>query len=614
MNRLLKYTLILCLSLPMTVIGQIQFVESYQNNTNGISGLTDAFRVTVSPDGKNVYAVSISNDALVVFSVDPCNGKLTFVEKLQDGVGGIDGLNGAMGLSVSPDGNFVYTVSNTDDALNVFSRDSATGALTLAFTYKDNQGGFDGLNGARAVNISPDGQHLYVVSTGDHSLASFERNTTTGAVTFLQVFKDGINGIDGLFQCTSVEVSADGQNVYTTGEFDNALLVFTRNATTGILTLQQSLFDQQNGITSLDSAVHVASSPDGNHVYVASFFKSKLAVFARANDGTLTFVEEYQDNTNGINGLGGAFTVVVSPDNLHVYVVGRLDHELSVFSRDPSTGKLTLIQSFTDGVNGVSGLDGVNSVAVNPTGNYIYTAARLGNELGFFSWGNPNSALPVVDLGDDLALCEGQTAVLNAGSGFDTYTWGSDNGTIGVASSLTVSQAGEYWVTVSNSCGIDSDTIIVNYDTNPLIELGLDTVLCEGQALVLDAGSGFISYEWSKDNMVIGSDQTIFITEPGTYSLTVENGCGVATDAVRVDFEEIVNHIILYPNPTNHILNIELPKVNYDLHLYDITGRLIQIVPNTPKWIDVSRLPVAVYVIRLFTEDGRILTARFVRE
>ena len=43
--------------------------------------------VTVSPDGKYVYAIGASDDAVAVFSRDSATGKLTFVEVQKDGVG-----------------------------------------------------------------------------------------------------------------------------------------------------------------------------------------------------------------------------------------------------------------------------------------------------------------------------------------------------------------------------------------------------------------------------------------------------------------------------------------------------------------------------------------------
>ncbi len=63
--------------------------------------------VTVSPDGSHVYATGYSDDAVAVFSRNSSTGALTFVEVLKDGTGGVDGLDAAYGVTVSPDGSHV---------------------------------------------------------------------------------------------------------------------------------------------------------------------------------------------------------------------------------------------------------------------------------------------------------------------------------------------------------------------------------------------------------------------------------------------------------------------------------------------------------------------------
>jgi hypothetical protein len=47
--------------------------------------------------------------------------QLTFFEFQQDGVGGVDGLDFAFGVDVSPDGKHVYVTGAGDDAVAVFS-------------------------------------------------------------------------------------------------------------------------------------------------------------------------------------------------------------------------------------------------------------------------------------------------------------------------------------------------------------------------------------------------------------------------------------------------------------------------------------------------------------
>ena len=60
--------------------------------------------------------------------------------------------------------------------------------------------------------------------------------------------------------------------------------------------------------------------------------------------GTLAFVEEFTDNTNGVDGLENGWSVAASPDGRNVYVAGFDDDSLAVFARDTSSGSLTFTQ------------------------------------------------------------------------------------------------------------------------------------------------------------------------------------------------------------------------------------------------------------------------------
>ena len=129
------------------------FVEVQRDNAGSADGLQGAISVSVSPDGKHLYAAAWNESAVAVFSRDPTTGALTFVEVHKDGVGGVDGLANAYSVTVSPDGNHVYAAGEADSAVAVFSRNSTTGALTFTTTSKDGVGGVDGLAGARSVTV-----------------------------------------------------------------------------------------------------------------------------------------------------------------------------------------------------------------------------------------------------------------------------------------------------------------------------------------------------------------------------------------------------------------------------------------------------------------------------
>jgi hypothetical protein len=143
--------------------------------------------------------------ALVALSAAPArSAALVQLEVHTDGANGVDGLDGPQGLAISPDGSSLYVVSSVDGSVAVFAR-SAGSALTFVEAEKDGVNGVDGLGGAQAVAVSPDGAHVYVASSGtstvtgtDDAVAIFTRDALTGALTFVAAVRDGENGFDGL--------------------------------------------------------------------------------------------------------------------------------------------------------------------------------------------------------------------------------------------------------------------------------------------------------------------------------------------------------------------------------------------------------------------------------
>jgi len=93
--------------------------------------LDGAYSVTVSPDGNTVYATSNLSNAVAVFDRDAITGELTQLPGTQGcisetGTGGLcqDGkaLDSPWSVTVSPDGKNVYAASVGSSAVAVFSR------------------------------------------------------------------------------------------------------------------------------------------------------------------------------------------------------------------------------------------------------------------------------------------------------------------------------------------------------------------------------------------------------------------------------------------------------------------------------------------------------------
>ena len=222
----------------------------------------------LSADGKHLYVTAVVDDAVSWFERNASTGALSYLGVLKDGVNGVDGLDGTNVVTLSLDGNHAYVTGYTDDAVSWYERNATTGALTYGGMLKDGVDGVDGLDGATGVTLSSDGNHAYVTGANDDAVSWYERNASTGALSYGGMLKDGVNGVDGLYGARSVVLSSDGNHAYVTGYNDDAVSWYERNASTGALTYGGMLKDGVNGVDGLYGAYGVTLSSDGNHAYV----------------------------------------------------------------------------------------------------------------------------------------------------------------------------------------------------------------------------------------------------------------------------------------------------------------------------------------------------------
>ena len=107
-----------------------------------------------------------------------------------------------------------------------------------------------------------------------------------------------------------------------------------------------------------------------------------------------------------------------------------------------------------------------------------------------------NSAL-IIDLGADQFICEGESVLLNAGSGYSTYLWSDGS----VNQTVIVTQIGTYCVTVVDGIGCSGEACVEVIEIpNPEPQITGSTTFCTGTSTILDAGSGYETYTWSTSN------------------------------------------------------------------------------------------------------------------
>ena len=374
--------------------GRLLQKQSYLNGTNGITGLSEVFDVTVSHDGLNVYATGFQDNTIAVFSRERSTGELTFLEVHKDNLLGVDGLQGIKNISISPDGKNVYAAGMEDDALSVFNRNLYTGRLSFSQVLVDNTLGVDGLNGITDIELSPDGKFVYTTGSIDDAVSIFSRNSQTGTLVYIQSYKEGVSGLNTLDGANDLEISPDGKYIYLAASNDDAVSTFSRNETTGNITFITSQTDGLLSVDGLDGVMDLTMSPDNLHVYASSLNDNAVAAFRISSiNGSLIYIDSWIDGNTSVDGLKFAVSSEITSDGKHLYVVGKGDNSVAEFVRNPATGELVYINKSTNNFQGVDGINQVSDLALLPNKSILYSASPSENKIGIFQANSTSSEL-----------------------------------------------------------------------------------------------------------------------------------------------------------------------------------------------------------------------------
>lgn len=137
--------------------------------------------------------------------------------------------------------------------------------------------------------------------------------------------------------------------------------------------------------------------------------------------------------------------------------------------------------------------------------------------------------LPNPSLGQDTEYCNVSDVTLAPGN-FHSYQWSNNS----LQSELVVNQSGTYSVTVVNDEGcVNYDEVAVEF-RYAVVEFGQDTVICDGDVIVLSPQSSG-NRLWDDGS---NSNQRL-INEGGNYWLTVQDGQCTESDTIYIEQKEV---------------------------------------------------------------------------
>ncbi len=387
-----KFDTRVSLFMPSTTNHELDFVGVPDEVTSAAGDLNEATYITTINEGSNLLISNSGNNSLWLFSRNDDNGELGFMSTFENGADGVTGLEYAYAICESPDLKNIYVGGYEEGAVAIFDHDINAADFTFNSAIKEVVD-VQKMDGTSSVAVSPDIQHVYSVSMKDNNLVIFDRNSENGTLTFKANISNGENNVSGIKGAKSVKVSPDGNNVYVTGFIDNALAVFTRNQTSGLLTFHSEI--READVEGLRGPCDLLVSGDGRFVYVSAFWEGALFVFSRnTNDGGLSFVEKIEETeSSGLEDMLFLTALAFSADQNELYATSYRDDALHVFKRNSSTGKLTFWGKHKNGIDETRGLGGACALAVSPSGDRVIVAGKKDNGFAVFVRNSSTGAL-----------------------------------------------------------------------------------------------------------------------------------------------------------------------------------------------------------------------------
>ncbi|MDA7025229.1 lactonase family protein [Bacillus sp. CLL-7-23] len=288
--------------------------------------------LTIAEDNHMLYAVINDGNqgGVAAYQIDGLTGDLSFMNKQT-----ADGPSPCH-VSVEHRDHHVLSANYHSGTITAYPLDENRGLLASVSQVKhDGSGPHERQEKAHThySGFTPDEKYVVAVDLGSDQVITY------------QLLKDKLEKVKSFNTAPGsgprhIEFHPNEKYAYVMTELSNEIIVLEYQATTGEFQEMQTISALPEGFTgsSQGGAIHVTK--DGNFVYVSNRGHDSIAVFSvQQGSGRLSLVEHV--STEGEWPRDFAF----DPTEQFLIASNQETGTLTLFERDPLTGKLTLLQS-----------------------------------------------------------------------------------------------------------------------------------------------------------------------------------------------------------------------------------------------------------------------------
>lgn len=256
-----------------------------------------------------------------------------------------------------------------------------------------------------------------------------------------------------------------------------------------------------------------------------------------------------------------------------------------------------------------------SSIIVNSSGQYWVEVQSLFGCPDKDSITIEVTQTTIPNLGNDTSFCEGMQYNLDVSNiNANSYLWST-----GVSgSNIQINTSGLYWVeAVFDNC-MTSDSIQIDFSNYPVVDLGADTIICEGTSIILSTPEIYenADYLWGNDDI---ATKTLKVEKSGEYYLTITNPpyC-IGSDSIEIKTSKCSCDLMV-PNAFSpngdgmndfflpRLISEGCPLTHFKMYIYNRWGQTVFLSFNPLKgWngkINNNNADIGTYMYYISFED-----------